>query len=254
MDQVPEVAQDNEVGECHSFRDNFTRECIIAPRLMSDSVPNPQLEPSALRAEIASRMVAQRALLLTRIRRRLDARGLEGVDADDIFATTLRRVDVLASAGKLVDAISDDHLTALASAVAHNATREAARRTHRGANALRALAREHNDTRTSADGDPHHAHPESDPAQELADLDELSADRARSERLLATLDNADFEILGLRLRGADWPVVASTLGTTPAAAHRRYFRALKKLADLAADAGMSAERNADGNSSAAQNA
>jgi hypothetical protein len=221
---------------------------------MSDSVPNPQLEPSALRAEIASRMVAQRALLLTRIRRRLDARGLEGVDADDIFSTTLRRVDVLASAGKLVDAISDDHLTALASAVAHNATREAARRTHRGANALRVIAREQNDGRTPADVPPQVASTETDPAQELAQLDEHAADRAKSERLLATLDNADFEILGLRLRGADWPVVASTLGTTPAAAHRRYFRALKKLADLAADAGMSAERNADGNSSAAQNA
>ncbi|MEY2796197.1 MAG: hypothetical protein RIR10_1913 [Planctomycetota bacterium] len=221
---------------------------------MSDPLANSDATPAPRRAEIAERLVAQRALLLSRIRRRLDARGLEGVDADDIFSTTLRRVDVLASTGKLVDAISDDHLTALASAVAHNATREAARRTHRGANALRALAREHNDTRTSADGDPHHAHPESDPAQELAQLDEHAADRANSERLLATLDNADFEILGLRLRGADWPVVASTLGTTPAAAHRRYFRALKKLADLAADAGMSAERNADGNSSAAQNA
>ena len=221
---------------------------------MTDPLANSDATPAPRRAEIAERLVAQRALLLSRIRRRLDARGVEGVDADDIFSTTLRRVDVLASTGKLVDAISDDHLTALASAVAHNATREAARRTHRGANAFRALAREHNDTRTSADRDAHHAHPESDPAQELADLDELSADRARSERLLATLDNADFEILGLRLRGADWPVVASTLGTTPAAAHRRYFRALKKLADLAADAGMSAERNADGNSSAAQNA
>lgn len=254
MDQVPKVAQDDEVGECHSSRNNFARECIIAPRSMSDSVPNPQLEPSALRAEIASRMVAQRALLLTRIRRRLDSRGLEGVDADDIFSTTLRRVDVLASAGKLVDAISDDHLTALASAVAHNATREAARRTHRGANALRVIAREQNDGRTPADVPPQVASTETDPAQELAQLDEHAADRARSERLLATLDNADFEILGLRLRGADWPVVASTLGTTPAAAHRRYFRALKKLADLAADAGMSAERNADGNSSAAQNA
>jgi hypothetical protein len=221
---------------------------------MTDPLAQSDASPVPLRAEIAERLVAQRALLLSRIRRRLDARGLEGVDADDIFSTTLRRVDVLASAGKLVDAISDDQLTALASAVAHNATREAARRTHRGANALRALAREHNDTRTSADGDPHQAHPESDSAQALADLDELSADRARSERLLATLDNADIEILGLRLRGADWPVVASTLGTTPAAAHRRYFRALKKLADLAADAGMSAERNADRNSSAAQNA
>lgn len=221
---------------------------------MTDSLANFDASPAPRRAEIAERLVAQRALLLSRIRRRLDARGLEGVDADDIFSTTLRRVDVLASAGKLVDAISDDQLTALASAVAHNATREAARRTHRGVNALRALAREQNDTRTSADSDPHHAHPESDPAQELADLDELSADRARSERLLATLDNADFEILGLRLRGADWPVVASTLGTTPAAAHRRYFRALKKLADLAADAGVSAERNADGSSSATPNA
>lgn len=221
---------------------------------MTDSPANSSASPAPRRAEIAERLVAHRALLLSRIRRRLDARGLEGVDADDIFSTTLRRVDVLASAGKLVDAISDDQLTALASAVAHNATREAARRTHRGANALRALAREHNDTRTSADGDPHQAHPESDSAQALADLDELSADRARSERLLATLDSADIEILGLRLRGADWPVVASTLGTTPAAAHRRYFRALKKLADLAADAGISAERNAAGSSSATENA
>lgn len=221
---------------------------------MSDDRSKTHPSHETLRREVADRLVAKRASLLGRIRRRLDARGVEGVDADDIFSTTLRRVDVLASTGKLVDAISDDHLTALASAIAHNATREVSRRSQRVRHALRSASQA--PSGSSAAGEPRRdsLSPESDPAQELAELDAFSADRARSERLLATLDAADFEILGLRLRGADWPVVASTLGTTPAAAHRRYFRALKKLADLAADAGMSAERNADGNSSAAQNA
>jgi len=221
---------------------------------MSEHQTNTRPSHETLRAEIADRLVAKRASLLARIRRRLDTRGVEGVDADDIFSTTLRRVDVLASTGKLVDAISDDHLIALASAVAHNATREVSRRSQRVRHALRSAPQATSDASTADEPRRNSPSSESDPAQELAELDELSADRAKSERLLATLDKADFEILGLRLRGADWPVVASTLETTPAAAHRRYFRALKKLADLAADAGMSAERNADGNSSAAQNA
>jgi DNA-directed RNA polymerase specialized sigma24 family protein len=184
---------------------------------------------SDLRTDIAGRMVAHRDVLVARIRRRLDTRACLETDADDVFSTTLRRMDALAASGDLVERMSDDHLLALASAIAHNAVRERARRTGRERSRLRTVGvARHEVTSTNPLEDP-----AKDPADTLVLLDERGEQRARAEALLLTLLASDLQILGLRLRGADWSTIASELGTTPGAAHRRYFRALERLASLA---------------------
>jgi len=182
----------------------------------------------ALRADIASRMVAQRPVLIQRIRRRLDARTSTQSDPDDVFSTTLRRLDALAASGELVHHLSDEHLLALATAIAHNAVRERTRKAGREQLRLRTMREGlHGATGTarvaSADGT-------------LARHEERDADRAHAEVLLGSLLASDVEILGLRLRGCDWATIAAELRTTPGAAHRRYFRALRKLASLGREA------------------
>ena len=49
---------------------------------------------------------------------------------------------------------------------------------------------------------------------------------------LARIAPEDLEVIGLKLRGVDWPAIAAELGTTVAAAQRRYYRALKSVAAL----------------------
>ncbi|MFZ9882346.1 MAG: hypothetical protein ACO3QC_13210, partial [Phycisphaerales bacterium] len=61
--------------------------------------------------------------------------------------------------------------------------------------------------------------PEPDPAEER-----------RVAQVLGALSPQDLSLLELRLRGLDWPVVAEQLGTTPAGAHRRYYRVMAALA------------------------
>ncbi len=181
-------------------------------------------ESEALRADIADRMIAQRRILLQRIRRRLDAQTRPQSEPDDVFSTTLRRVDVLAASGDLVPRISDDQLLALASAIAYNAVRERTRK----------VGREQARLRTIRETLPHMIgiDPAANPEDTLLLLEQHDADRTQAERLLGTLLASDIEILGLRLRGADWSTIAAELRTTPGAAHRRYFRALRKLASL----------------------
>lgn len=43
------------------------------------------------------------------------------------------------------------------------------------------------------------------------------------------LSEDDLAILVLRLDGQSWGAIAAVIGTTPAGAHRRYYRALKAL-------------------------
>jgi DNA-directed RNA polymerase specialized sigma24 family protein len=174
----------------------------------------------AARALIAQRVFDRRALLVARIRRRLATHGVTTIDADDIFSTTLRRIDALALAGRMLDTISDDHLLALASAVATNAAHERTRSRRRDTMLLRRAAYER--TPTTAVEAP----------DDLALLESSELDRTRSRALLTALNEADLEILGLRLRGIDWPVIAAELRMTPAAVHRRYFRALRSLSSL----------------------
>jgi hypothetical protein len=186
------------------------------------ATPSPAASASDhVRATLAHRVLDRRGILLARIRRRLSMRTDVHIDPDDIFSTTLRRIDVLVSTGRLLEHVSDEVLLALATAVAINATRERVRSRQRGVAAMHAYA--------DAPGVETHV----DPFQRLANGEDAARRRHAGEGLLATLLPADLEILGLRLRGADWATIAGELGMTPAAAHRRYFRAIRTLAELA---------------------
>jgi hypothetical protein len=48
-----------------------------------------------------------------------------------------------------------------------------------------------------------------------------------AEDCLSRVDPQNLAIIGLRLRGEDWPATAAGLGTSVAAAQRRCDRALK---------------------------
>ena len=50
-----------------------------------------------------------------------------------------------------------------------------------------------------------------------------------AEDFLSRVDPQNLAIIGLRLRGVDWPATAAELGTSVAAAQRRYYRALKAV-------------------------
>lgn len=186
----------------------------------------------ALRSNIASRTIAQRQILIQRIRRRLDARTSTRSDPEDVFSTTLRRLDALAASGDLVQYLSDEHLLALATAIAHNAVRERTRKIGREQLRLRTMR----EALHGANG----AALAASPDRTLVRHEERDADRAHAEVLLGTLLASDVEILGLRLRGSDWPTIAAELRTTPGAAHRRYFRALRKLASLGGESDSTA--------------
>jgi DNA-directed RNA polymerase specialized sigma24 family protein len=164
------------------------------------------------REDLADRLLGHRGVLVARIRRYLARSGASAQQADDIFSTTVRRTDMLAAAGKLVDGLSDDSLLALASAIARNAAREAGRGAQRDQFASEVAEGNHKARATGT-----------------AD----SADAALAQELVARLDPKDLEVIGLRLRDLDWPAIAELTGSTVAAAHRRYYRALKAVAGIA---------------------
>lgn len=166
------------------------------------------------RSDLADRLLGHREVLVSRIRRYLAGVGASTQQADDIFSTTVRRTDMLAAAGKIVDRLADDDLIALSSAIARNAAREAGRETRRDRRRESAAAERMQETRSrEADA-------------RLARTDPLA------EEFLARIGAEDLEVIGLKLRGADWPAIAAELGTSVAAAQRRYYRALKAVAAL----------------------
>lgn len=168
------------------------------------------------RDRIAARLFAKRELLTSRIRAQLGRVGGPVGRTDDVFSTTLRRTDVLVRAGRVLESISDDGLLALATAIARNAAHEARREAVRDGR------------RSGAAGE---VLGERDSANPFAPA--VSHDDAYLiERIRRSICPEDLTLLELRLRGADWPVLAAQLGTTPAGAHRRFYRILSALAAL----------------------
>ena len=172
----------------------------------------PDAQPPVDRHRLAERLLGQRDLLIRRIRRVLARHGGSREHAEDVFSTTLRRADLLAATGRLIDGISDDHLLALASAIARNAAREKMRAAKRLDERHRRAAEE------DRDRDP-------EPA-----LDATTARPESVDALLSALSPADFAVLSLRLRGLRWAVIAAELATTPAGAQMRFYRAVRALA------------------------
>lgn len=165
------------------------------------------------RSDLADRLLGHREVLVSRIRRYLAGVGASTQQADDIFSTTVRRTDMLVAAGKIVARLADDDLIALSSAIARNAAREAGREARRDRRREAAAERVEQHRLREADAP-------------------LARNDALTEDFLARIAPEDLEVIGLKLRGVDWPAIAAELGTTVAAAQRRYYRALKSVAAL----------------------
>ncbi len=174
----------------------------------------PTTTRSAERDRLAERVVAQRAALVARIRRTLSACDRR-VDADDIFSTTLRRVDVMAAAARLVEGIPDEQLLALATAIANNAILESRRKASRMDRAHHTLAAQ----RADACAQPS----ETDPTTRVQRLN-------RARQLLDTLDPRALQVVGLHLRGVPWSVIACEVNASPQAVRRLYYRAIRACA------------------------
>ena len=172
-------------------------------------------EPTDItRSDLADRLLGHREVLVSRIRRYLAGVGASSQQADDIFSTTVRRTDMLVAAGKIVARLADDDLIALSSAIARNAAREAGREARRERRREAAAAERVQESRSREADAP------------LARVDPLA------EEFLARIGAEDLEVIGLKLRGVDWPAIAAELDTSVAAAQRRYYRALKAVAAL----------------------
>ncbi len=165
----------------------------------------------AARAQVAARLLAHQPTLLAFIRRKLGHAAASERSAEDVFSTTLRRSDVLVRANALLADLPDSALMALAATISHRAILESSRRADRtrrihDAAAERSRARDGTAGSTPRDG-----------ASDLPDA------------IRAELSEDDLAVLVLRLDDRNWSAIAAALGTTPAGAHRRYYRALKAL-------------------------
>lgn len=183
-----------------------------------DGTPDEIMTSSELRARVAAGLLRQRESLAARIRRQLASTGAPPAAAEDVLSTTLRRTDVLAAAGRIADDVSDRQLLALATAISMRAAFETSRRNARDRRRVEAASEV---LRARPAANEPRARPGDDDSWEASEL----------EAILGTLSDVDLAILGLRIRGAGWPVVAEHLGTTPAGAHRRYYRAIQTLAE-----------------------
>ena len=177
-------------------------------RNTTDGAPSPDE-----RAQVAARMLAQRTVLVSRIRQQLGQRGLAPQLADDIFSTTIRRTDALLAAGRVVGEIPDARLVALATAVSRNAVRESCRVARRQRLQLDAASEQARGSTAAAP----------DASREASGEHDI-------EQMLARIDARALTLLGLRLRGGGWPTIAEELGMSTVAAQRLYYRALKGLA------------------------
>lgn len=191
----------------------------------SDGVGDRDGAIDAARAAVAARLLSNQTPLLAFIRRRLGRAAASERDADDVFATTLRRSDALVAANALLAELPDSALLALASAISRRAILESGRKATR-TRRIRASASEIL-----------HAKGDGVVCDGIAGGGFSGIRREAAHELetilSASLSENDLAIIALRLNDLDWSAIAATLGTTPAGAHRRYYRALQTLAKVA---------------------
>lgn len=181
------------------------------------AVPAADASVTAARASVAARLLANQPSLLAFIRQRLGNAAASERSADDVFATTLRRSDALVRANALLAELPDAALMALAATISHRAILESGRQAAR--------------TRRAQESAADLAHVRKEPSAE-----QLPAMLPELEQVIrAALSEDDFAIIVLRLSDLGWGAVASTLGVTPVAAHRRYYRAVKALSAAVAE-------------------
>lgn len=185
-----------------------------ADPIQSHEAITPAVVPEAIlaaRKSVAARLLANQATLLAFIRQRLGHAAAGERGAEDVFATTLRRSDALVSANVVLAELSDDALMALASTISQRAIFESSRLAER-ARRIRNSAAER--SRARDDG---------------AETKIWSRTPELEDVIRSELSEDDLAILVLRLDDQSWVAIAAVIGTTPAGAHRRYYRALKAL-------------------------
>jgi DNA-directed RNA polymerase specialized sigma24 family protein len=189
----------------------------------SQSRPEFQVLPAAsaaiaaARAAVAERLLANEPTLLAFIRKSLGTSAASERSADDVFATTLRRSDALVASNALLAGLPDSALLALASTISRHAILESSRQAARTARIRKAAASRMRDRGEAAAALP------------------AEASRELNEVMRSVIPESDLAVLVLRMHGLGWSAIAATLGTTPAGAHRRYYRALKVLSEAVQD-------------------
>lgn len=171
----------------------------------------------AARASVAARLLANQSELLAFIRRRLGQGAASERSADDVFSTMLRRSDALVRANALLADLPDAALLALASTISHRAILESSRTAARTARIRRAACSASHDQTIGPN----------EPREE--------ANRVLDGLIREALSEEDLAVIVMRLSDQSWSAIAASLGTTPAGAHRRYYRALKALAAATGD-------------------
>lgn len=165
------------------------------------------------RIQVAKRLIANQATILSFIRLRLGHAAAGERSAEDVFSTTLRRSDALVRANSLLAELPDAALMALASTISHRAILGSSRHAERARRIRDSAA----DRSRSVEGGAKAA---------LRDGASEFEDEIRSK-----LSEDDVAILVLRLADQSWSAIAAAIGTSPAGAHRRYYRALKTLSN-----------------------
>ena len=160
------------------------------------------------REQIAQFMIDNEAAL----RRRIGAeiRGTPGVDADDVFSTTLRRVDYAAARGSFTLRSAPEAWSFVAR-VLQRAVQRHRRRAMRLAEAVAGLASQ----RPAVHEDP------------VED-----ADRAGLARLMRELERVrpqDAELIQHRLRGHRWREVSDSMGVSEEALRQRWSALMRRL-------------------------
>ena len=164
------------------------------------------------RIQVAERLLANQATLLSFIRLRLGHAAAGERSAEDVFSTTLRRSDALVRANSLLAELPDAALVALASTISHRAILESSRRAARNRRVRNSAAELSRNREQSTNGER---------TDRIPNLDAV---------IRSALSEDDLAILVLRLDDRSWSAIAAVIGTTPAGVHRRYYRALKALA------------------------
>jgi DNA-directed RNA polymerase specialized sigma24 family protein len=145
------------------------------------------------------------------LRRRIGAevRGAPGVDADDVFSTTIRRVDYAAAKGSFAMRSAPEAWGFVAK-VLRRAVQRHRRKAARLADAIASVAAERR---------PREEPPPQDERLELAGLmQELQASRPQ-----------DAELVQMRLRGRKWREISRTTGVSEAALRQRWSALLARL-------------------------
>ncbi len=168
------------------------------------------------RQAAADFLVSRFAQLRRRVQRRLQSHGADVADADDVLATSARKLDALVSAGRVLQA-GEGRMWALICRVVDRSTIDLIRWRASNRRVQRRLFDFAGERPRADSGD-------ASGGPDIRDFESASA-------LLDTLNlgSMDRELLSLRCRGVAWPVAAELLGQTPEAIRKRWTVVCERL-------------------------